>query len=132
MRIAILVAGCALVASSAFAMKRSKIECSKISMTKLSPGWGRMPAALQKLPPGAALCGMNAAEVPFITSELDAPALQKFYAPLFASLGCKPLTCKPDVLKRMQCICPKGTDARAGNIVPMPYDQGYQLFYSGS
>jgi hypothetical protein len=132
MRIMLLVLGCALFASSAFAAKRSKIECSKVSLTKLSPGWGDMPAALQKLPPGASLCGVNAAKVAFIASELDAPALQKFYEPLFASLACKPLTCKPNPFKTMVCACPKGGDARAGSITLQTYDQAYQLFYSAS
>jgi hypothetical protein len=134
MRATILIAASALLVSSAFAiaagMKRSKIECAKVSITKLSPGWGAIPAALQKLPPGAALCGVNAAQVAFITSELDAPALQKFYEPLFASVGCKPLTCKPDMFKRTECSCAKGADTRAGTILPQPYDQAYQLFLS--
>ena len=133
MRMTVLVVVCALVAApSAFAMKRDKIECAKVSITKLTPGWGRIPAALQKLPPGAKLCGVNAAQVAFITSELDAPALEKFYAPLLASLGCKPLACKPDMFKRTECTCPKGANAQAGYIMPQPYDQAYQLSYSGS
>lgn len=134
MRIVLVVAVLVvLVASSAFAMKRSKIECSKVSITRLTPGWGRIPPALQKLPPGAALCGVNAAQVAFVVSDLEAPALEKFYAPLFASLGCKPLTCKMGTfIKRMECACPKGADAQAGSLLPAPYDQQYQLSYSGS
>jgi len=132
MRITLLVVGCVLLASSAFAMKRDKIECSKVSLTKLAPGWGGIPAALQKLPPGASLCGVNAAQVAFIVSALDAPALQKFYEPLFASLGCKPLTCKQNAFKTTECTCPKGGDAQAGSVTPQPYDQAYKLFYSGS
>src|SRR5215470_17649661 len=118
MRIVIAVALCVLAVFPAFAAKRSKIECSKVSLNKLKPGWGHIPPALQKLPPGASLCGVNAADVAFIVSELDAPALEKFYAPLFASVGCKPMTCKPDQFKTMECVCPKGGDARAGNIIP--------------
>ena len=135
MRIVLVVAVSVLVAASAFAgaMKRSKIECSKVSITKLTPGWGRIPPALQKLPPGASLCGVNAAQVAFVVSDLEAPALEKFYAPLFAGLGCKPLTCKMgDFIKRMECSCPKGGDAHAGSLLPAPYDQQYQLYYSGS
>src|SRR5215467_16049630 len=85
---------CILLAAPAFA-KRDKIDCSKVSMTKLQPGWGKLAPALQKLPPGATLCGNSGGESVFITSELDRDALEKFYAPLFASLGCK-LTCKKD------------------------------------
>src|SRR5262245_34669309 len=81
---------CLLAVSPAFA-KRDKIECSKVSLTKLEPGWGKLPPVLQKLPPGATLCGA-AGETAFIASELDAQALEKFYAPLFAAVGCK-LTC---------------------------------------
>ena len=127
----VVVVGCALVASAAFAkVKRTKIECAKVSITKLEPGWGHIPAALQKLPPGATLCGVNKADVAFITSELETDALQKFYAPLFASLGCKPLACKPDTLKMMECACPGKADPRAGYVRPAPYDQQYQLGYS--
>src|SRR4029078_13199460 len=78
-----------LLSAPAFA-KRDKIDCSKVSMTKLEPGWGNLPAALQKLPRGATLCGhAQGGETVFITSALDRDALEKFYAPLFASLGCK-------------------------------------------
>jgi len=122
----------AFVATSALAKpKRSKIECAKVSINKLKPGWGKIPAALQKLPPGASLCGTNGVDVAFITSELEAPDLEKFYAPLFASVGCKPMTCKPDQFKTMECLCPKGGDARAGGIIPQTWDQAYQLYLSG-
>jgi hypothetical protein len=128
----ILATLCILVAAPAFA-KRAKIDCSKVSMTKLEPGWGKLAPALQKLPPGAKLCGNTGGESVFITSALGRDALEKFYAPLFASLGCKPLTCKMgDFIKRMECACPKGGDAHAGSLLPAPYDQQYQLFYSGS
>jgi len=127
-----VVVGCslvsALVATSVLAKpKRDKIECAKVSITKLQPGWGKIPAGLQKLPPGASLCGVNAAGVAFITSALDAPELQKFYAPLFASAGCKPLTCAVDAFKTTECVCPKGGDPRAGSVIPQPYDQAYKL-----
>jgi hypothetical protein len=32
--------------------------------------------------------------------------------------------------KTMECVCPKGGDPRAGNVIPQTYDQAYQLFYS--
>ena len=123
---------CAFVATSALAKpKRSKIECAKVSINKLKPGWGKIPTALQKLPPGASLCGVNAADVAFITSELDAPDLEKFYAPLFAAAGCKQLTCKQNMFKTTECVCAKGGDSRAGGVTPQPYDQAYQLYMSG-
>lgn len=124
---------CLLLFAPAFAAKRSKIECSKVSMTKLAPGWGKLPAALQKLPPGATLCG-SSGRTAFITSALDRNALEKFYAPLFASLGCK-LTCKQDdFTKTDSCDCPKaGTGSLAhdtGYIKLQPFDQAYQLFFA--
>ena len=97
----------------------------------IQPGWGKIPAALQKLPAGAALCGTNGVDVAFITSELEAPELEKFYAPLFASVGCKPMTCKPDQFKTMECLCPKGADPRAGGLTLQTYDQAFQLYLSG-
>ena len=123
---------CFLFSTSAFA-ERKKIDCSKVSLTKLESGWGTLPAALQKLPPGATLCGNTGGTV-FITSALDRDALEKFYAPLFASLGCK-LTCKKDeFLKTDRCDCPK---AGSGSLQPdtgylrlQPYDQAYQLFFA--
>jgi hypothetical protein len=122
----------AFMATSVLAKpKRSKIECAKVSITKLKPVWGQIPPALQRLPPGASLCGVNGAGVAFITSELDAAELEKFYAPLFASVGCKPTTCKPNTFKTMECICPKGGDSRAGSITPQSYDQAFQLYMSG-
>jgi hypothetical protein len=119
---------CLLVSGPAFA-KRDKIDCSKVSATKLEPGWGKLAPALQKLPPGATLCGNNGGQTVFITSALDSDALEKFYAPLFASVGCK-LTCKKD-----ECDCPKaGTGSLrhdTGYIHLQPYDQAYQLFFGG-
>jgi hypothetical protein len=134
-RFLLLASLCSLLASSALAAKRSKIECSKVSMTKLQAGWGDMPAALQKLPPGASMCGTNGAGVAFILSELDTAALEKFYAPLFAAVGCKPLACKKDSLGQEQCTCPKANvrgkvDPQAGYVVTQPYDQAYQVFFA--
>jgi len=131
MRTSLVIVVCLLVASSAFSAKRSKIDCSKVSLNKLQPGWGRLPVALQKLPLGASLCGVNAAGVAFVLSDLDAPALEKHYAPLFASVGCKPLTCKTDQFKIQNCACPKSGDDHAGYVQPQPYDQAYQLFFAG-
>src|SRR5262249_43238544 len=112
-----------------------KIECAKVSIGKLTPGWGQLPAALQKLPPGAQSCGVNKAGVAFVTSELDAPALEKFYGPLFASVGCKALTCKTNDMKQQECTCGKAdskgkVDDHAGYVVLQPYDQAYLLFFA--
>ena len=132
MRLVLLLACfCLLDVSSAFA-KRDKIECSKVSLTKLQPGWGRLPAALQKLPPGATLCG-SAGDTAFITSELDAEALRSFYTPLFAKLGCK-LTCKKKEFRGEVCECPTksfgSTQIDTGYIQLQPFDQAYQLFFA--
>ena len=124
-----------VVATPALA-KRDKIDCSKVSMTKLAPGWGNLPAALQKLPPGATLCGHpTGGDTVFITSALDRDALEKFYTPLFASLGCK-LTCKKDDFTKVdKCDCPKAGSGSlqhdTGYIHLQPYDQAYQLFFAG-
>jgi len=118
---------CILLAAPAFA-KRAKIDCSKVSMTKLEPGWGKLAPALQKLPPGAKLCGNNGGQSVFITSALGPDALEKFYAPLFASLGCK-LTCNKN-----DCDCPKvGSGIMrhdTGYIHLQPFDEAYQLFFA--
>ena len=125
---------CLVVSFPAFA-KRTKTDCSKVSMTKLKPGWGTLPAALQKLPPGATLCGTPGGGGVFILSELDRDALEKFYAPLFASLGCK-LTCKKDdFTKADRCDCPKAGSGSlqhdTGYVHLQSYDQAYQLFFAG-
>src|SRR5262245_29076510 len=130
----VMAALCLLLSAPAVA-ERKKIDCSKVSMTKLEPGWGKLAPALQKLPPGAALCGNTGGGSVFITSALGVAALEKFYAPLFASLGCK-LTCKKDdFTKADRCDCPK---AGTGSLQPdtgyvhlQSFDQAYQLFFAG-
>jgi hypothetical protein len=131
MRLLVIAGAIVLLASSGYAgVKRSKIECSKASLTPLKPGWGQIPPALQKLPPGASLCGMSGAGVAIILSDLEAPALQKFYAPLFAQVGCKSLTCKTDQFKQQVCECPKAGLVDTGYVSLARYDQMYQLFYA--
>ena len=125
---------CLLLSASALA-ERKKIDCSKVSMTKLEPGWGKLAPELQKLPPGAALCGNTGGSSVFITSALGVTALEKFYAPLFASVGCK-LTCKKNELtKADQCECPKAGKGSlqhdTGYIHLQSFDQAYQLFFAG-
>lgn len=125
-----------LLLSATALANRDKIDCSKVSMTKLEPGWGKLPAKLQKLPPGATLCGHpQDGETVFVTSALDRDALEKFYTPLFASLGCK-LTCKKDGFAKVdKCECPKAGSGSmqldTGYIRLQPYDQAYQLFFAG-
>jgi hypothetical protein len=127
------LASLCLLSAPAFA-KRIKIDCAKVSVTKLEPGWGKLPPVLQKLPPGAKRCGTAGGGGVFITSALDRNALEKFYKPLFASLGCK-LTCKKDeFLKTDRCDCPKtgsgGLAPDTGYIHLQPHDQAYQLFFT--
>jgi hypothetical protein len=124
---------CVLLSIPAFA-ERKKIDCAKVSLTKLEPGWGTLPAALQKLPPGAKLCGNSGGGGVFITSALDTAALAKFYTPLFASVGCK-LTCKKDgFTKADRCDCPTVGEGvmkhDTGYVHPQSYDQAYQLFFA--
>ena|SRR5215813_5717698 len=131
-RFAVLVVVCCLAPSTALA-KRDKVECSKASLVKLYPGWRSIPAALQKLPPGATLCGTNGAEVAFILSDLDLPALQKYYEPMFAELGCKPLTCQKSIAGP-ECACSKpdkrGKLERSGSVSAQSDQQVYALFYA--
>jgi hypothetical protein len=124
---------CLLWSVPAFA-KRSKIACSKVSLTKLEPGWGKLPPVLQKLPPGATLCGNSGGGGVFITSALDRNALEKFYAPLFASLGCKLICKKDEFLGSDRCDCPKtgsgSLQPDTGYIHLQAHDQAYQLFFA--
>jgi hypothetical protein len=131
-RFALPAATCVLVSLPALAKpKRDKIDCAKASLTKLEPGWGKIPAALQKLPPGASLCGVTVAETAVVLSDIDSKALEKFYAPLFATVGCKPLTCKTNQFKIESCDCPKDKSGfDTGYIKLQPYDQAYLLFFA--
>lgn len=129
----IIAALCLLFAAPTFA-ERKKIDCSKVSMTKLEPGWGTLASALRKLPPGAVLCGNTGGNNVFITSALGVDALEKFYAPLFASLGCK-LTCKKDdFTKAEKCDCPLAGSGSikhdTGYVHLQSFDQAYQLFFA--
>jgi hypothetical protein len=90
------------------APRRSKIPCPKLRQrleksartlgledTKILPNsWGTVPADLQKLPPGAELCGTDSelGDV-VIASPLFGKDLQAYYSPLFAKYGCQPLSC---------------------------------------
>ena len=86
------------------------------------PGsWGNVPAELRKLPPGAEHCGADTRTkkdgLAVIASPLSRDELEKFYAPLFAQVGCPGLKC--DVIKtkigkkdaeQTRCAChAKGT-----------------------
>ena len=77
---------------------------------KVVPGsWGKLPKELQTLPPGAELCG-NVDDVAIVLSPLYGKDLESHYAPLFAKVGCQPLTC--DVTAgQTTCTC-KGKGIR--------------------
>jgi len=77
---------------------------------KTTPGsWGKVPAALQKLPPGGEHCGaVDLMDQAIIASGLAGKELEAFYAPLFAKLGCQPFRCEDatsgdKVQTRCQC-----------------------------
>jgi hypothetical protein len=77
---------------------------------EFTPGsWGKVPPALQKLPPGAEHCGSVALmDQALVVSGLTGKELEAFYAPLFAGLGCQPLQCNDDTLSgkvRTECKC---------------------------
>jgi hypothetical protein len=103
-----LVAGAAARrAEAAELLARQKMSCAEYARaiigkgdeSKFRPGtWGQsVPAALQKLPPGAELCGVDTRHskggVAIIRSALFGSDLEKFYSPLFKEVGCAPLTC---------------------------------------
>lgn len=73
--------------------------------------WGKVPAELQVVPPGAEHCGSIAVMgQAVIASSLSGKELEAFYAPLFAKLGCEPLQCKEaraGVLSQTGCHCEK-------------------------
>ena len=70
----------------------------------MKPGsWGSIPKELQKLPPGAKLCG-SSDFVTFIASPLEGQAMHDYYAPLMAKAGCPNLTCKVH-MDQTDCSC---------------------------
>jgi hypothetical protein len=104
------------------ASERSKLSCKELIKQaeetnkrvgikmEFTPGsWGKVPPALQKLPPGAEHCGsVNLMDQALVVSGLTGKELEAFYAPLFAGLGCQPLQCKDDTLGgkvRTECKC---------------------------
>ena len=114
---------------------RSKATCDEIrqELERTSKGmavpmkvaagsWGKVPAELRKLPPGAELCGVDASlGQAIIKSPLFGKALESYYAPLFAKVGCKPLTCqiaKSGSMRQTRCSCdrPGGVGAVTTNV----------------
>lgn len=103
----LVAAAAARSADAADLLKRQKMSCpeyvraimGKGQENKFLPGtWGHsVPTALQKLPPGAELCGVDTrpskSGVAIIRSAIFGSDLEKFYAPLFKEVGCAPLTC---------------------------------------
>lgn len=104
------------------ASARSKLSCKELMKQaeetskrvgikmEFTPGsWGKVPPALQKLPPGAEHCGSVALmDQALVVSGLAGKELEAFYAPLFAGLGCQPLQCNDDTLGgqvRTECKC---------------------------
>lgn len=104
------------------ASTRSKLSCKELIKEaqetnqrvgikmEFTPGsWGKVPPALQKLPPGAEHCGsVNLMDQALVVSGLAGKELESFYAPLFAGLGCQPLQCNEDTLGgkvRTECKC---------------------------
>jgi hypothetical protein len=101
---------------------RSKLSCKELMKQaeetskrvgikmEFTPGsWGKVPPALQKLPPGAEHCGSVALmDQALVVSDLAGKELEAFYAPLFAGLGCQPLQCNDDTFGgkvRTECKC---------------------------
>ena len=112
----------AVAPAVATAAERSKLSCKELMKEagetskrvgikmEFTPGsWGKVPPALQKLPPGAEHCGSVALmDQALVVSGLAGKELEAFYAPLFAGLGCQPLQCNEDTLGgkvRTECKC---------------------------
>lgn len=104
------------------ASARSKLSCKELMKQaaetnkrvgikmEFTPGsWGKVPPALQKLPPGGEHCGsVDLMDQALVVSGLTGKELEAFYAPLFAGLGCQPLQCNDDTLGgkvRTECKC---------------------------
>jgi len=83
--------------------QRSSIDCAAVlkgtleaSKIVYKPGtWGKLPAELQVLPPGAELCGVGSPvgredDYPqvLIRSPIFGPALGEFYTPILTKMGC--------------------------------------------
>lgn len=97
-------AGAGALAAGAAPPGRMKLTCDGYArMAKgiwqhYTPGsWGSVPPELRTLPPGAQHCGADSpapkAGTAVILSSLAGDDLKKFYAPLFAKVGCQPLEC---------------------------------------
>jgi len=92
-------------------MKEAEETSKRVGIKmEFTPGsWGKVPPALQKLPPGAEHCGSVALmDQALVVSGLAGKELEAFYAPLFAGLGCQPLQCNDDTLGgkvRTECKC---------------------------
>lgn len=101
---------------------RSKLTCEElISKTvkmgqtlkmpvKVTPAsWGKVPKAVQVLPPDGALCGsVDLLDQAMITTKLEGEELKAFYGPLFAQAECEPLTCEDvteDRAVQTRCTC---------------------------
>jgi hypothetical protein len=109
-------------ATEAIAPKRTKLTCAQfranaeahakngVFNTRLKAGgWGNIPPALRKLPPGAKLCGADGMGQAVITSPLFGKEIETYYSPLFAKVGFEPLACKV-VAGRTQCTCKRHRD----------------------
>jgi hypothetical protein len=133
----IAVTSVAAVAIAADAPKRNKKACGDyLEMVKktsakfgmkpdIVPGsWGKVPVELQKLPPGAQLCGAVMDQAT-IVSPAYGKDLETFYAPLFAKIGCQPLTCTvDDGAPQTKCKC-KSATKKHGMVIT---DTGYEAF----
>ena len=127
--------------------KRAKVSCSKLRQTmekttrqigfvdKIEPrSWGQLPADLRKLPPGAELCGVDAElGQAVITSPLFGKELESYYAPLFAKLGCQPLSClvvagSVGVPEQTRCRC--SVPGVAGAVITDARHQAFTLALS--
>src|SRR5262249_32118904 len=123
------------------APKRIKLDCASyragmermakttgVELKVAAGSWGTIPAALRILPPGAELCGATDAGPVVIVSPLYGKDIEAHYAPLFAKVGCQPLTCDVSASVTV-CRC-KGNDTR-GSVQTDSDHEAFSLHLQG-
>jgi hypothetical protein len=127
--------------STSTAAEREKLSCAELEVkleedsrafdfpVEVTLGsWEGVPEALTVLPPGAELCGsVDTLNQGLIISELDGPALESYYRPLFEELGCAPLECDTETRgSEQQLVCTCLGEENFGTLTTAP-DVAYYL-----
>jgi hypothetical protein len=70
---------------------RAAVTCAQIAApgATFAPGWGSLPTALQQLPPGGTLCGVQTpGDLVVILTSYEGSQLLDFYTTYFTQAGC--------------------------------------------